>query len=107
MEGCEIDPATIALIGTLFGGVGLQFTGHLLGRRKSRDDLATQLRGELKGEIATLRQELRQVENEVDVWREKYYTLLDQFIKVKLELERSIGNATERNQQGNLGVCPE
>ena len=107
MEGCEIDPATIALIGTVFGGIGVQFTGHLLGKRKVKDDLATQLRGELKSEIATLRQELREVEKEVDVWREKYYTLLDQFVKVKVQLERTMNNATEGNQQGNLGVCPE
>lgn len=101
MEGCAIDPTIIALIGTLFGGVGLQFTGHLLGRRKQRDDTATALRGELRAEIDSLRQELRKVESEVDVWREKYYTLLDQFVKVKTQLERTMQNGTERNQQGN------
>jgi predicted nuclease with TOPRIM domain len=107
MEGCAIDPTIIALVGTLFGGVGLQFTGHLLGRKKQKEDIATQLRGELKAEIAALRTELRQVENEVDVWKEKYYTLLDQFIQVKTQLERAMRNGTEGNQQGNLGVCSE
>lgn len=87
----------IALIGTVLGGVGLKVVEHLLGRRKLRDDTATQLRGELRTEVESLRNEIQKVELEVDQWREKYYTLLEQFLVMKVKLEKAVTNATEAN----------
>lgn len=84
----------IALIGTVLGGVGLKIVEHLLGRRKLRDDTASQLRGELRIEIESLRQEIHKVESDVEQWREKYYLLLEQFLAMKVKLERAVQNAT-------------
>jgi len=86
----EITTAWIALIGTVLGGVGLKFVEHWLSRSKVRDDTASQLRTELRTEIQGLKTELNNVESDLDKWRGKYYELMDNFIKVKSELEMAM-----------------
>lgn len=95
----EITTAWIALIGTVLGGVGLKFVEHWLSRSKVRDDTAAQLRNELRTEIQGLKAELNNVESDLDKWRGKYYELMDNFIKVKSELE----TAMRQLQQNNTG----
>lgn len=95
----EITTAWIALIGTVLGGVGLKFVEHWLSRSKVRDDTASQLRNELRTEIQGLKTELNNVESDLDKWRGKYYELMDNFIKVKSELE----TAMRQLQQNNTG----
>ncbi|ASN73263.1 hypothetical protein SEA_WARPY_232 [Streptomyces phage Warpy] len=95
----EITTAWIALIGTVLGGVGLKFVEHWLSRSKVRDDTAAQLRNELRAEIQGLKQELNNVETDLDKWRGKYYELMDNFIKVKSELETAM--RTLQSQQNN------
>lgn len=94
----EITTAWIALIGTVLGGVGLKFVEHWLSRSKVRDDTAAQLRNELRTEIQGLKTELNNVESDLDKWRGKYYELMDNFIKVKSELETAM-----RQLQNNTG----
>ncbi len=93
----EITTAWIALIGTMFGGVILKFIEHWLGRTKIRDDTASQLRAELRQEIQSLKQELGQVESELEKWRDKYYELMDNFIKVKSELQKTLSGVRNTN----------
>lgn len=95
----EITTAWIALIGTVLGGVGLKFVEHWLSRSKVRDDTASQLRNELRTEIQGLKTELNNVESDLDKWRGKYYELMDNFIRVKSELE----TAMRQLQQNNTG----
>jgi predicted nucleic acid-binding Zn-ribbon protein len=97
----EITTAWIALIGTVLGGVGLKFVEHWLSRSKIRDDTATQIRNELRTEIQNLKQELNNVEADLDKWRGKYYELMDNFIKVKSELETAM-----RRLQNNQTPSP-
>jgi hypothetical protein len=93
----EITTAWIALIGTVLGGVGLKFVEHWLSRSKVRDDTASQLRTELRTEIQGLKTELNNVESDLDKWRGKYYELMDNFIKVKSELETAMRQLQQNN----------
>ncbi|AST15419.1 hypothetical protein SEA_SAMISTI12_233 [Streptomyces phage Samisti12] len=93
----EITTAWIALIGTVLGGVGLKFVEHWLSRSKVRDDTASQLRNELRTEIQGLKTELNNVESDLDKWRGKYYELMDNFIKVKSELETAMRQLQAQN----------
>ncbi|ASR76616.1 hypothetical protein SEA_TRIBUTE_225 [Streptomyces phage Tribute] len=93
----EITTAWIALIGTVLGGVGLKFVEHWLSRSKVRDDTAAQLRTELRTEIQGLKTELNNVESDLDKWRGKYYELMDNFIKVKSELETAMRQLQAQN----------
>jgi len=95
----EITTAWIALIGTVLGGVGLKFVEHWLSRSKVRDDTASQLRSELRTEIQGLKTELNNVESDLDKWRGKYYELMDNFIKVKSELEMAMRTLQQNNNQ--------
>jgi predicted nuclease with TOPRIM domain len=78
----HLDPAWIALIGTLCGGIGLKVLEHWLGRSKVKFDESTKLREELRVEVTGLRDEIKTLETEVDKWRKDYYDLRDKFSEV-------------------------
>jgi len=81
-----IDPAWIALIGTVCGGVGLKVAEHWLGRNKVRVDDATQIRDELRQEITANREEIRELETALNEQREKYWALYKEHIALQTEL---------------------
>jgi len=78
----HLDPAWIALIGTLCGGIGLKVLEHWLGRSKVKFDESTKMREELRVEVNGLRDEIKNLEGEVDKWRKDYYDLRDKFSEV-------------------------
>jgi hypothetical protein len=82
-----LDPAWIALIGTVCGGVGLKVTEYWLGRSKVKIDDAAQIRGELRLEITSQREEIKALEIERDKWREEYYKLYKDYIAVQTDLK--------------------
>lgn len=86
----EISQAWLALIGALLGGSGLKFIEHYLSRPKIKDDTATQFRNELREEVKNLRDELRKTEVELDNWRTKYYALMDEFSRAKIERDNAL-----------------
>lgn len=75
------NPAFLALIGTIFGGAGLKIVEGMLNKSKTQSDVAAQIRTELRTDVQALRDEIRKVETELDMWKAKYYDLLDQFYK--------------------------
>lgn len=93
-----INEAYLALAGAVFGGGGLKVIEYWLTKSKSKDDSAAQFRTELREEVKSLREELRKVEDDLDKWRGKYYELMDQFIKVKGELDASLRALSEDTQ---------
>lgn len=81
-----LDPAWIALIGTIVATVGLKFTEHWLNRSKSTVDDAKQIREELRTQVVSQKEEIERLEADVELWRTKYYDLRDQFMKQNTEL---------------------
>lgn len=81
----HLDPAWIALIGTIFGGAGLKALETWLGRSKVRIDEAASLRNELRVEITAQRDEIRALESEVNKWRQDYYDLRDKYATLNTE----------------------
>lgn len=86
MYGMSIDPAWPALLGTLFGGVGLAVTSHWLGRGKIKLDDGSRIRDELRMEIKSQRDEIDKLEDDVDKWRADYYDLRDKYVSLQTEL---------------------
>jgi archaellum component FlaC len=80
-----LDPAWIALIGTLCGGIGLKLMEHWLGKSKLKIDEATKLRDELRIEINNQKEEIKELEKEVDRWRTEYYDLRDKYTTLNTE----------------------
>jgi hypothetical protein len=68
-------PAVLALIGTLFGGVGIKVVERLLstGDRLSAD--AATIRTELWAELNTVRERVDECEKELSEWKQKYFDL--------------------------------
>lgn len=64
-----VDPTWFALIGTIFGGVGLKIVEKFLNKNVER----VSERKDYRDEIKELRERLDKVESEVDTWRERYY----------------------------------
>lgn len=81
-----LDPAVIALIGTIFGGAGLKATETWLGKNRVRVDDAAKIRDELRLEITAQREEIKQLETDVNKWREEYYNLRDKYVVLQTEL---------------------
>jgi hypothetical protein len=82
----DINPALLALIGTIFGGVGLKIVEGFLNKSKVKADIAADIRAELRADVAALREEVRSLTDELDKWKAKYYVLLDQFYRKGLDL---------------------
>lgn len=80
-----LDPAWIALIGTLCGGIGLKLLEHWLGKSKVKVDEASKIRDELRLEISSLREEVTKLEKEVNDWRSKYLDMRDEFSKLNTQ----------------------
>lgn len=87
----------IALVGTIFGGVGLKVTERWLNRAKEKNDTAKEIRDELRtdmaayrAEILTLKAEVDKVEAEVVSWQEKYFELRDKYSTLKALYEDAL-----------------
>lgn len=98
-----LDPAWIALIGTLCGGIGLKLLEHWLGKNKIKIDEASKLRDELRIEITAQREEIKTLEAEVDRWRKDYYDLRDKYATLNTEyllaldkIKKEAENATKK-----------
>lgn len=101
-----LDPAWIALIGTLCGGLGLKLLEHWLGKSKVKVDEATKMREELRIDITKRDDEIKLLETEVDNWRRDYYDLRDKYStlnteylialeKIKTEAEEAVKRASQ------------
>lgn len=69
----------LALLAALFGGAGLKIIETLLSRSARKDDLAKELREELRVESQSLKDQIRDAQETVDKWRGMYYALLASF----------------------------
>lgn len=75
------NPAFLALLGTIFGGIGLKIVESLLTRSKTQTDLAAQIRAELRVDVQSLRDEIKRLDAELDLWKSKYYQLLETLLE--------------------------
>lgn len=82
----SLDPAWIALIGTIFGGAGLKIAEHWLGKNRIKIDDASKIRDELRLEIAAQKEEIKDLEVQVEKWRNDYYALRDKYVELQTEL---------------------
>lgn len=87
------NPGFVALMGTIFGGAGLEIIKRWLMRAQERATQAQSMREELRTEINSLRAQLEKADAEekrleglVEDWRAKYYDLRDEKQKVVTEL---------------------
>ena len=80
----------IALIASLIGGMGTAFFAYAQERRKDKIRAEEKARDELKLELKDLQIRLYQLEKDLDEWKNKYYTAIQELIVVKSELEGTL-----------------
>lgn len=88
----------IAVVVALFGGAGLKIVERWLSRGQVKEDYGLKLRTELREDLNRLRTQLEETETELDQWREKYFTLLEQFVNAKAKLEDAL-TTIQRNAE--------
>lgn len=85
-----MDPAVLALIGTLCGGIGLKLTEHYFGRSKIKFDDAARIRDELRIQLTNQQEKISSLEADRDKWKMDYYDLRDRLTKLETELAFAI-----------------
>lgn len=80
-----LDPAWIALIGTIFGGVGLKVVESWL----SKTDRQQVVRRDLHQEVSDLMARLDTVEAEVTHWRNAFYAEQERGAMLRIQLIRN------------------
>lgn len=95
-----IEPA-LALVAAVFGGVGLKVIESVLNRSKVKNDLETQMRAELRGDVLILKEELDKIEAALDMWKKKYFALLMNFNDLAVVARANgLGDEVDRIQKG-------
>jgi chromosome segregation ATPase len=89
----------IALITTVFAGVGLKIAEHFLSRPRERVDEASKFRDELRIQIDNQREEIKELETGLERWRSEYYDLRDKYNKLQLELTLALERLKEEAKQ--------
>lgn len=90
-----IDPAWVALGGTVLGTIGLKIAESILGKGRVKIDDASKIRDELRQSVETQRKEITELDKEVDRWKKDYYDLRDQLSETKTKLTMMEGNHHE------------
>ena len=97
MDFSNSQDALIALIGTVFGGAGLEIIRRILAKSKEKEDSATALRNELRTELTSLKAEMTAVEKDLDMWRQKYYELFEKYIQIKVQYDSVLKQLAAKN----------
>jgi hypothetical protein len=86
----QLSDGAFALIATLMGASGLKIVEYMLSRSKTKAELDSIYRSDLRKDMEDLRllykdlkEENTVLENKVDEWREKYFQLLQKFYDIK------------------------
>lgn len=95
--------AIIALIGTLFGGAGLKVIEHFLNRKGDKEDHATQLRNELRTDLARYKEEVREEAQDADKWQAAYYELKAEMMIVNHKANKVIETVDNKHPESHLG----
>lgn len=69
----------IALLGTLFGGAIVKLIDRIYSIKERKLSDSFDVRKELREEILQIKQELRQLQRELDKWKKIYYELLKNY----------------------------
>lgn len=83
----EMFEATAAVTAALFGGIGVKVLEKMMNKKSEAFSDATQIRDELRIEIANLRKEADEWKEEADEFRGKYYESIEENIQLNQQFE--------------------
>lgn len=97
-----LDPAWIALIGTIIATVGVKILERWLGKKDRNSTDAAQIRSELREQITTAKEEIRRLEDELDEWRAKYYEAIEELVAKRIELQNALDTIRRLTAQAQI-----
>jgi hypothetical protein len=80
--GDFIAPA-LAMVGAVFGGVGVKYVDRVFSVKDKRQGLAQELHAELRAENRELKTAVRELERQADVLQGQYYKLMIKYNMVR------------------------
>lgn len=90
-----MDSSFMTAVGALLGGSGVKLVDYFIKRPDKNFRTAERLRDELRHELIAVRADIKQIADELDEWKVKYYNLLEENVNLKqrckhLELELEV-----------------
>lgn len=70
----------IPLLVAIFGGIGVKLIEGLVSRSGKKIDMEAEIRKELRDVVAQQDAKIAELSDEVDVWKKKYYEVLEQLV---------------------------
>lgn len=89
----SVTVALIAAGGSIFSTIGLNLLSKWVIHSKEKNDVATAIRAELRTEITGLKAEIDELEEQLSLWRGKYWDLKEEYIRKRAELEQQVRDA--------------
>lgn len=84
----HLNPAVTATLAGLIVGFFTKFMSKTLDRRKEKLEEHMLLRKELREELDSVKNELHQLQTELDEWRQKYYAQVELTNELKMDILR-------------------
>lgn len=81
----KITPETGAAIGGILGAIGMKLIDKVFGLKRKSMDEASEIRAELRVEVARLNKQLIEMHDELDAWRDRFYKLSEENIILRAE----------------------
>ena len=107
MCGSELTEPVIALIAAIFGGAGLKVVESLLARSGKREDIARDIRDELRMEVESLRAQVADIEERLTKWKREYYQLYVSFNELLvIAISHGLKDEVKSIQEGVNEILP-
>ena len=88
----------LTLISAVLSGFGVSLLSYYQEQKKEKVRKAEKEQDELKLELKDLQIKLYKLEKDLDEWKNKYYTTIQELISVKAELEETLVKLSLINQ---------
>lgn len=88
----------LTLISAVLSGFGVSLLSYYQEQKRERVRKAEKEQDELKLELKDLQIQLYKLEKDLDEWKNKYYTTIQELISVKAELEETLVKLSLINQ---------
>lgn len=78
------------LLIAVFGGAGVKIISVFVSKSGKKIDMEAEIRKELRDVVKAQDDKIQELNNEVDVWKQKYYEVLNQLVgmeRLKIENE--------------------
>lgn len=82
--------ALLAIISAAISGVGVAIVTGIQENKKEKIRKQEREQDQLRIELKDLQIKLYQLENDLDSWKDKYYSAIQELIEVKSELEETL-----------------